>query len=215
MILLFDPLAVLYLYSSPWYDNGGCRRFSQSTLISSPLRSSKVSELGGKDAANCKICSSCHAIRYLTTLLPFGMILGCHLQSEGAVALTWYFLSSASPPANSLVSASEASNPKFSVNRPPWLLTSDSSLVRKCLGAGLAPLTTGLTSKSFPLPVKRPIAPRMLLLKVAKLDWGGGGVVRFDGVSCASSTARCSEESFLFFAMSAKNNANVNALVRC
>src|SRR2546421_4081165 len=125
---------------------------------------------------------------------------GYGLKLEGGLATpTWYFLSSASPPANTLVPASEASRPKFSVNRPPWLLISDSSLLTKCLGAGLAPFTTGLTSKSFPLPVTPPITSRMTLLTAAGLDSGGGGAARFDGVSCTSSTGICSGESFLFF----------------
>src|SRR2546421_4081167 len=71
-MLLLDPSAVLYLYSSLWYDMGGCSRFSQSVLMNSPLRSSNVSEFAGRDPASCKICSSWRYIRLATLLRRLG-----------------------------------------------------------------------------------------------------------------------------------------------
>jgi hypothetical protein len=54
----------------------------------------------------------------------------------------------------------------------------------------------------------------MTLLTAAGLDSGGGGAARFDEVSSTSSTRTCSGESFLFFAISANDNATKYAEVK-
>src|SRR5436190_21627053 len=58
-LTLFDPSAARYTFSSPRYDNGGCCKLSQSSLISVPVSFICVSDSSGNEAASWMTRSIC------------------------------------------------------------------------------------------------------------------------------------------------------------